>query len=664
MGFLKTVLERRASPERPSTNLSNPSAWLVDWAGGGPTKAGVAVSETKALGISAVYACIRAISETVASLPLFVYERLEGGGKRPATEHPLHQVLHTEPNQWMTSFTWRETSQAHVTAWGNAYSEIVEAGGRVELHPLLPDRTDPVFTGSGRLFYATEDTEDPGREPRMIPAEAVVHVPGLGFDGIKGYSPIQLHRENLGLSLALVANGGSFFGQGSRPSGMIEHPLTLDDEGIAQLRRKWELQHSGIDNMHKVAVLDEGMKWRQVTIPPEDAQYLETRELQVNEIARIFRCPPHKIQHLKQATFSNIEMQAIEWVTDTILPWLIRWEQELTRKLLSTADRRRYFVEHKVDGLLRGDIETRYKAYSVGRQWGWLNANDVRELENMNPLEGPAGEAYLAPMNMIPADQLGQPIEPAPAPADKRTERRAEHRAVRLRQRLVASQSKVIYRAARELVDAEVADIREAGVARHLKSEERSATSFKGWLEEFFASTTNRTLRMLEPAFLTFAEEMAAVASDEVNATPADLRRFAREYVNSFAVRHADSQLGQLLALIRDTDIAELAAVIEARLSEWQDKSPAKIARNESVRAGSAFAKAAWVAAGLSVIRWVTVGENCPLCRALDGRVVSIRGYFARPGDTIDPGTVSPLNVEKSIGHPPLHRGCDCTIAP
>lgn len=391
-----------------TSTLTNPSKWLVDWFGGGSqAKSGVVVNEQTALRVTAYLAAVKIISETVASLPLFVYKRLETGGKARAPDHPAYEVLHNQANSEMTAYQFRETFQGHVLNWGNGYAEIErDGGGRIRgLWPLLPDRTWPERNpGTGKIRYRTTL---PDGQQVLLPFENVLHVPGFGFDGLVGYNPVRLAREAIGLALATEEFGANFFGQGANPSGIIEYPGKLSDPAYQRYKQEIREKHEGLSKSHRIMVLEEGLKFHQVTIPPEEAQFLETRKFQVSEIARIFRIPPHMLGDLERATFSNVEQQSIDFVVHTIRSWLVRWEQAIRSKLFTVSERRQgVFAEFLVDGLLRGDIQSRYAAYAVGRQNGWLSANDIRERENMNPIEG--GDIYLVNGNMLPADQAGK----------------------------------------------------------------------------------------------------------------------------------------------------------------------------------------------------------------------------------------------------------------
>lgn len=386
--------------------MSSPERWLIDFFSGRSSASGINVNETTALQSTAVYACVRILAETIASLPFPVYERLSGGGKARAPNHPLYSVLQEAANSEMTSFTLRETLMGHILLWGNAYAEIEynNAGQVIGLWPLRPDRTWPERNAETKqIQYRTALTDG---TQAVLPFDKVLHIAGLGYDGLIGYSPIHLAREAVGLAIATEKFGATFFGNGTNVGGVAKHPGKLSEQGSKNLRQSINETYAGLGNSHRVMLLEEGMTFEKVGIPPEDAQFLQTRQFQLNEISRIFRVPPHMIGDLSRATFSNVEQQSIDFVVHTIRPWLVRLEQAVKFKLFTPSERRRFFAEFLVDGLLRGDIKSRYEAYSIGRQNGWLSADDVRELENMNPLPDGTGKVYLVPLNMVPADKV------------------------------------------------------------------------------------------------------------------------------------------------------------------------------------------------------------------------------------------------------------------
>ena len=379
----------------------------------GRTTSGKPVNERTAMQTTAVYACVRILAEAVASLPLHVYEYQDDGGKKLVHDHPLYYLLHDEPNPEMTSFVFRETLMSHLLIWGNAYAQIIRDGaGRVlGLYPLLPDKMDVQRDDRGNIYYLYSRNSD--ENPMFkeygdirLKAEDVLHIPGLGFDGLIGYSPIAMAKNAVGMTLACEEYGASFFANGANPGGVLEHPGVLKDP--SKVRESWNSVYRGVNNAHKIAVLEEGMKYQQIGIPPEEAQFLETRKFQINEIARLYRIPPHMVGDLDKSSFSNIEQQSLEFVKYTLDPWVIRWEQSLQRSLLLPGEKGKYFIKLNVDGLLRGDYQSRMNGYAVGRQNGWFSANDIREMENMNPIpDEQGGNLYLINGAMTKLEDAG-----------------------------------------------------------------------------------------------------------------------------------------------------------------------------------------------------------------------------------------------------------------
>lgn len=379
----------------------------------GRTTSGKPVNERTAMQTTAVYACVRILAEAVASLPLHVYEYQDDVGKKLVHDHPLYYLLHDEPNPEMTSFVFRETLMSHLLIWGNAYAQIIRDGaGRVlGLYPLLPDKMDVQRDDRGNIYYVYSRNSD--ENPMFkeygdirLKAEDVLHIPGLGFDGLIGYSPIAMAKNAVGMTLACEEYGASFFANGANPGGVLEHPGVLKDP--SKVRESWNSVYRGVNNAHKIAVLEEGMKYQQIGIPPEEAQFLETRKFQINEIARLYRIPPHMVGDLDKSSFSNIEQQSLEFVKYTLDPWVIRWEQSLQRSLLLPGEKGKYFIKLNVDGLLRGDYQSRMNGYAVGRQNGWFSANDIREMENMNPIpDDQGGNLYLINGAMTKLEDAG-----------------------------------------------------------------------------------------------------------------------------------------------------------------------------------------------------------------------------------------------------------------
>ena len=405
MGLFSGLFRSRDKPQNRTTGSSY--AFFM----GGST-AGKAVNERSAMQMTAVYACVRILSEAIAGLPLHLYKYGCDGSKEKAVEHPLYFLLHDEPNKEMTSFVFRETLMTHLLLWGNAYAQVIRNGkGEViALYPLMPNRMEVNRTDKGQLYYqyttSSDDAPTVEGSTAVLMPEDVLHIPGLGFDGLVGYSPIAMAKNAIGLAIAPEEYGAKFFANGAAPSGVLEHPGTIKDP--QRVRDAWMSQFSGSRNAGKVAVLEEGMKYTPISISPEQAQFLETRKFQINEIARIFRVPPHMVGDLEKSSFSNIEQQSLEFVKYTLDPWVIRWEQSLQRTLLSSEEKKRYYFKFNLEGLLRGDYASRMTGYATARQNGWMSANDIRELENLDRIPAElGGDLYLINGNMLPLGNAG-----------------------------------------------------------------------------------------------------------------------------------------------------------------------------------------------------------------------------------------------------------------
>lgn len=381
MGLFSNIFKARDKPQNRTTG-SNYSFFF------GGTTSGKPVNEHTAMQMTAVYSCVRILAEAVAGLPLHLYKYTASGGKEKALSHPLYFLLHDEPNPEMSSFVFRETLMTHLLLWGNAYAQIIRNGkGEViALYPLMPNRMSVDRDSSGALYYTYTRYSDEaptmnGMTVTLRPSE-VLHIPGLGFDGLVGYSPIAMAKNAIGMAIACEEYGAKFFANGAAPGGVLEHPGTIKDP--QKVRDSWNAAYQGSSNSHRVAVLEEGMKYQPIGISPEQAQFLETRKFQINEIARIFRVPPHMVGDLEKSSFSNIEQQSLEFVKYTLDPWVIRWEQAISRSLLRPDEKKLYFAKFNVDGLLRGDYVSRMNGYATARQNGWMSANDIRELENLD----------------------------------------------------------------------------------------------------------------------------------------------------------------------------------------------------------------------------------------------------------------------------------------
>lgn len=656
---------------------------------GNKSASGVSVNERTALTSTSVFSAVDILSRTLASLPLHVYRRLIGGGKEKVTEHPLYPILHDLANPEMTSFEFRQALMGHLALWGNAYAEIERnnAGEVIALWPLRPDRMTIKRDNNGLLYvYQLPNGEQVG-----LRQSNVMHVRGLSSDGIVGYSPIRMAREAIGLSLATEEFGARFFGNGSNPGGVLQHPGKLSEDAAKRLRDSWAEMHQGLSQSHRVAILEEGMTWQQVGIPPEYAQFLETRKFQVTEIARIFHVPPHMLGDLDRSTFSNIEHQGIEFVVHTMRPWLVCWEQAMKRDLFLPSERRIYFAEFLVDGLLRGDIQSRYQAYAIGRQNGWLSADDIRELENMNPLADGQGKVYLVPLNMVPADTLSVLTEPAPGQRssaiinlnDKHDMNTKDEtaitpeyavRAANIRRGIANSYKKMFAEAALRCLKREEADIMRQ--ARKVFAN-RNDVLFSSWLSDFYDEHEQFIRDVMAPVFLSYAEAVQAIAADEVGGQAGisqDLRKFTDDYIIGYTRRHIGGSIVAIRKALDDA-IASSQDRIEAlqkKFDEMKNNRPQEIAQEEAIRAGNAVAMVTYKENGVTKVRWAATGSSCPYCKKLNGKVVGVdKPYIAKDeifeADEEAEGQQTenikqPLVPSHDVKHPPAHQGCDCHI--
>jgi HK97 family phage portal protein len=386
---------------------------------GSQSLSGEVVTEQTALTYSAVYNAVSLISGTVGALPLHLMQR-KGEKKRIADDRKIYSVMHDHWNPYMTAMAGREAMMAHVLTWGNGYAEKVHNsyGEVIELWPITPNRVVPRMREGELVYEIRMDRQG----PIFLSRDKILHVPGLGFDGFVGYSVIAMARKSLGLSMALETFGATFFGNGTNPGMVISHPGKLSDVGHANLKAALTASHGGLGKSHRLMLIEEGMKVEKYGIPPDDCQFLETRTFQIPEVARWFNLPPHKIKDLTRSSFSNIESEQISFVTDSILPWLVRLEQNFAMQLLTPSDkdlsgRGRLYFKHSVEGLMRGDAASRSAFYSQMFNIGAFSVNEIRALEDFDPIEG--GDLHLVPMNMISLKEAAKPpkpIEPSAEP--------------------------------------------------------------------------------------------------------------------------------------------------------------------------------------------------------------------------------------------------------
>lgn len=633
---------------------------------GAQTNAGVPVSESSSLKFSAVFRAVDLLAKHIAMLPLHVYERTGDRTKRRAVEHPLYRLLLLAPNSEMTPYNYKHVAMAHVLLWGNHYAEIEwnAAGYPVGLWPLRPDRMELRRTPGGDLVYRYEL---PGSDGKVeLPAYRVLHVRGFTLDGLTGKSVIGYARETIGLGLAAEEFGARFFDNDARPGGVLQHPNVLSEPAYERLQKSWESRHGGLSRSHRMAILEEGMSYTEIGIPPVDAQFLETRKFQVTDVARWFGVPPHKLMDLERSTFSNIEHQAIEYVQDSLQPWATNYEQAIDRQLLLDTERPRLYCKFALDALLRGDSTARHSSYGSGLQNGYYSVNDVRKLEDLDPVDG--GDQHFRPLNMAPLDA---PFLPAPASAAARqADLLAREHSAGARETRAAFEARSIAAARQSTIQAHGAlfeDVfgsltrREANdIGNQLdRLAEMTELERTAWLNGFYERFAEVLFDKLLPVYLAFASVIGGAAAAEIEADAEDLEAFVRAYLAAYVDRHIANSRAAIEPPLDDGD-GDLARQVVDR---WRSDRGGSLAAGELVRLANAAARAVYVGAGITALRWVTSGDSCPYCRNLDGRIVAIDRPFVDVDEDFKPdGADKPLRPNRKIGHPPLHGGCDCQI--
>ena len=655
MGIATSILktEKRYHPATPHEQL------LHMFSGGGMTSyTGKTINEQNALTLTAVYACIKILSENIASLPLHLYRRTKQGREK-AVDHPLYDVIHSHPNSEMTSMVFREVSTAHLTSWGNWYSNIVynQAGRVVELWPLRPDQME-VERKEGKLKYTYHRQSG---SDIILSRRDVLHIPGLGFDGITGYSPIAKAREAIGLALGAEEYGARFFGNDARPGIIIRHPETLGDKGKESLKKGWEEAYGSLEKKHRVAILEEGMDVVTVGVPPQEAQYIELRKFQIEEICRIFNVPLHMVQHTEKTTSwgTGVDQLTRGFVTYSLRPWLTRIEQNLSAQLLTQRERRKYYFEHNVDGLLRGDAKSRSEFYKNMFMIGGVTINGILAKENEDPIDHPLANVPFIPVNMQPITFF-ESGSGEPEPEKKREERAIPPAG---RDKIKKTYHRLFVSAAERVVNKETIALKRA-IKKHLG--ERNLRSFEEWVGEFYGGLKNDIKKSFMQVLRSFAEaiqeDTANVIGVDVGLT-AELESFMRGYLGRYSQRHIDSSIGQLKSLIEETAIKELPEVLNTRVDEWAERRPTKIADREIMQAGEAVASFVIFGAGMRIV-WHTRAKACPFCKEFEGRVVGRTQFFVTGNTSLLPeGVDQPMSIFSSKRHPPLHQGCNCFVS-
>lgn len=580
MGFLSR-LERRSHP-------SSPDAFTTAFFGGRPSATGVVVTPDSSLMYSAVWRAVSLITKSIASIPLNTYAYLAGTGRSLNTTHALYDLLHNTPNSWQTSYEWREMMAGHLELRGNAYSQIVTGGnGKItQLLPLNPDRVTayykPVVPGGPKVrFYDYRPLDGPAQ---VLFWDEMLHWRGFSVDGVTGISRIAMARETIGVALASEEHGARFFSNDATPGGVLSHPKTLSEEAAKRLKKSWNDKQRGVTHAHEVSVLEEGLMWTKIGVDNKDAQFLETRKFQIDEVARWFDIPPHKLMEMGASTFGNIEEQNIEFVSDAIMPRCENLAQSCMRDLMSPDDRKKNFIAFVVKGLIQGDRKSRYEAYGFAKNAGWMSADDIRAEENMNPIPDGAGAMYLVPLNMVPADKINAIADkaatptPAPviapppddAPADDAGKKTRSAHIAELRSRITAAHHHIVVDAVRRSLTREIIAGRRALEAARVAS---STAPIIAFVDDFYRDHEPVIVRSLHPATQASVDAIAALVISERAAAPVAqelLDVLALETARAMAKTHVAQSRAELRAILKASTPDSCAAAVEACFVSWE----------------------------------------------------------------------------------------------
>lgn len=630
----------------------------------GLSSAGITVTEDSSLENMAVFACVRIISQALASLPLIIYER-RGRERVRAVDHPLYAINQTIANEEMTAFELRESRLAHCLLWGNSYAEIEydDNFNVVGLWPLPPDRVGiERERDTGKLRYTIWSDTKGGV---VLPDYRVQHLRYTMIRGAVGISPIRMAMNAIGLSQATEEFGSKYFRNGSRPSIILKHPGRMSDDAFKRLRSSFENSWSGLSNAHRINILEEGITPEAIGIPNEEAQFLQTRRFQLAEIARLYAVPLNMLaENEGTSTYASAEQDRMNFDQYTLLPWVKRDEQALMRDLLTPKERTKYYIEYLIDGLTRADVETRYGAYMTGKQGGWLSTNEIRARENLNPVAG--GDTFMEPLNMAPAASRDEVqallrVEERDELIETRAEADIEQIANR-RRRVIARQYGVFEDVSQRLANREIADMRRA-VKKYLAGDSPDLEGFRAWMESFYVDLRGVIPGMYRALLVTVAEAVGADVARELGeeepALDDTINTFIDEYLGVFASQYVFSGQDQINLLI-DENPEEAEAVVNQRLDGWAENRATKTARSQTYEAGNALVIAWYGALSVTLLRWA--GGDCDFCRTLNGKTVGIDGFFVQGGTQITGENGEPMLVRRNTRHGPLHQGCDCTV--
>lgn len=605
---------------------------------------GVSVSESTAIGIAAVYACVKILSESIAQLPLNLLQKGPDGAATHTRANGLYDVLHFQPNSLQTSFEFRESLMAKALLRGNGFAVINWNPQRNKVLELIPvDRATMKVLGNYNATYKATI----GSKTFDVPWRNMFHLKGLSLDGYMGVSPLAYQKKTFKLALAGQQHGIATLENGARPGGILKNPIYLEDEQIDRIRESWEAAHGG-GRQGGTAILEGGMEYTPITMSQADIQFIETNQLTKTDIFSIYRVPPHMAADLTKSSFNNIENMDLGFVKYSLLPWIKRWEQAIRRDLLTERQKASgIYADFNLTALERADLKTRSESYKDGIQNGWLSPNDVRQLEGLNPR--PGGDIYLTPMNMSTnpdAALLRAPAKRKSSTIDERNQARHKY-------------AKAIKLAATRAVMREVDAIQKA-------TGKKDASDLLSWAESFYSGFSNDIKEIFRDAITAYANEVSAIALKDTDSDSVEgLKEFINSYLETFATRYTASSLGQVKQILDENDFSEAEQLVFERAGEWEEKRAQKVSANEAVQLGNAVTRFVWGAAGITALKWVAQGsKSCPFCQQMNGKTVGITSPFIPAGENLIADNGSGMKIRGKKMNPPIHQGCVCTIAP
>ena len=623
---------------------------------------GIDISSEGALRNTALWNGVNIICGTLTTFPLRPFIDT-GNGADQARDHATYPILTRKPSPWHTPSQFKSMMELHLLIHGNAIAEIVEngRGEPVYLVPMIPNRVKMRVMNDGSIYYIRRARG--GVPEKIFKSDEVIHIRGLSNDGLVGYNPILTTRESMAVSIAAEDYAARFYSQNTRPQGALQSPSKLDKQTKQNIAASWVAAYGGADNYHKVAILDEGLEFQSLGLDAEESQMLETRKFGVNEVARLLNMPLHMLKDLESGSsgYNSVVQHFMEFAVVTMTPITVAWQEELNIKLFTEAEQRSMYVKYSMEGLLRGDPETRGKFYQTLMGLGMLTPNEGLRLEDRNPV-GPEGDQRFVSVQYLPLQEPRVAKEPERSLPDDELR---ELRSVGQRDNYRKSWERRFRIDAQKFTDIEVAGV-SALAAEHL--EKRDAVSWKEALREFYDSLREDIRQAMYPGFFAYSALIDEAAAAEISAQPTDtetLQRTVVEYTDAMVLRQTESHRRQLDTEVSEaTDVTALEAV-RTQLAEWDAGSAEDVAVREAVKLGAFVALSTWENKGVRRKKVVNP-DPCPFCAKLVGMTVEISVPFISAGETITPDDpdLSSMTVRRTMKHPPFHSKCVCGVAP